>query len=306
MELGTPGVSNMISLLIVLVAIIYVLYERRKMRKLTDNLNQILNEAIDGTLTESCYDESMLSLLECKLYRFINTSYLSKQKIDEERQAIKSLISDISHQTKTPIANLSLYCELLGEHPAMNEETKPLLNEMKNQTEKLNFLIQCLVNTSRLESGIITVAPEVSEVSYLIERVVSTLQQTAKSKNINLNYNHSTECLAKFDLKWTEEALYNIVENGIKYTDIDGEVTLSVVEYDLFCRIDVEDSGIGICESEFNEIFKRFYRSPRVVKQQGVGIGLYLARKIITKQGGYIKVSSKLNKGTTFSIFLPK
>lgn len=296
----------MISLLILMIAVSYVLYERQKLRKITDNLNQMLNEAIDGTLTESSYDESLLSLLECKLYRFINSSYLSKQKIDEERQTIKSLISDISHQTKTPIANISLYCELLNEHPSMTDETKPLLNEMKNQTEKLNFLVQSLVNTSRLESGIIAVNPERCSINGLIERVMMTLHQKAQQKNVKLIYSNQTYCEAKFDSKWTEEALYNIVENAIKYTPDGGDVIISTVEYELFSLIDVRDTGIGISESEINEIFKRFYRSPSVAQVEGVGIGLYLAREIISKQGGYIKVSSKINQGTIFSIFLPR
>ena len=111
--------------------------------------------------------------------------------------------------------------------------------------------------------------------------------------------------MACFDVKWTTEAIENIVDNAIKYTPEGGDITLAVTSYELFLRIDIADTGIGIAESEYADIFKRFYRSQAVNTIEGVGIGLYLARQIITGQGGYIKVTSTLGQGTTFSVFLP-
>lgn len=108
-----------------------------------------------------------------------------------------------------------------------------------------------------------------------------------------------------FDLKWTAEAVYNIMDNAVKYTETGGSITIKVIAYDLFCRIDITDSGIGIAEDELSKIFMRFSRYPTVSSQEGVGIGLFLAREIITAQGGYIKVQSRCGSGSTFSLFLP-
>ena len=112
-----------------------------------------------------------------------------------------------------------------------------------------------------------------------------------------------TDAAANFDAKWTAEALGNIVDNSVKYTD-HGGIDITVKIYEMFVRIDVTDSGIGISEAEQAQIFSRFYRSEQVREQNGVGIGLYLAREIISHEGGYIKVISEPGKGSTFSVFL--
>lgn len=97
----------------------------------------------------------------------------------------------------------------------------------------------------------------------------------------------------------------NLLENAVKYTDESGIVTISIQKYELFARMDIEDNGMGIPQHEISDIFKRFYRGADAKQTQGVGIGLYLARKIIMEQGGYMKVSSELGKGSLFSIFIP-
>ena len=116
---------------------------------------------------------------------------------------------------------------------------------------------------------------------------------------------HDTDISATFDMKWTAEVLANIVDNAIKYTE-HCTIRISAVSYEMFARIDISDTGSGIPETEQTKIFARFYRSKAVQEQEGVGIGLYLARQIITGEGGYIKVASVSGKGSTFSVFLPK
>ena len=155
-----------------------------------------------------------------------------------------------------------------------------------------------------LEAGIFTLSPVLTPIQTLLDKVVAEVSPKAISKNIHLHLVSSEE-MACFDVKWTTEAIENIVDNAIKYTPEGGDITLAVTSYELFLRIDIADTGIGIAESEYADIFKRFYRSQAVNTIEGVGIGLYLARQIITGQGGYIKVTSTLGQGTTFSVFLP-
>jgi signal transduction histidine kinase len=107
-------------------------------------------------------------------------------------------------------------------------------------------------------------------------------------------------------MRWTKEALENILENAVKYTEKGGSIKITVASSELFVKIDIADTGAGIAEDEYTDIFKRFYRSPRTSDQDGIGVGLYLAREIIVTQGGYIKVSSKIGKGSVFSIYIPR
>ncbi len=227
----------------------------------------------------------------------------TKIQLAEEKTKINELISDISHQTKTPIANISLYAQLL-EESILSKEQRNCVTALMEQTEKLNFLINSLVKTSRLEAGIILVAPTKNTIQSLLDNVMNEGMPKAKAKGITLSAKKTDIC-AIFDHKWTTEALYNILDNAIKYTPCGGDITIRVTAYQLFSRIDISDTGIGMCEEETTKIFSRFYRSPRVRDEEGVGIGLYLAREIITNEGGYIKVQSSPKKGSTFSVFLP-
>ncbi|HJB36410.1 MAG TPA: HAMP domain-containing histidine kinase, partial [Candidatus Blautia merdipullorum] len=177
---------------------------------------------------------------------------------------------------------------------------------IRQQGEKLQFLLDSLVKISRLENGIIQTVPQKGELGELACQVKSLMEQKAGEKQISLEVKPGKEKVyAWFDRKWTREALMNLADNAVKYTPAGGKVTLEVVSYSLFSRIDVRDTGIGIEEEELPEIFQRFYRSRDVFSEEGVGLGLYLAREIVRSQGGYIKVSSKKGEGSVFSVFLP-
>lgn len=263
----------------------------------------MIDNAIEGRPIENGFDETKMSALETKLSHYLAANSATKIQLGEEKAKINELISDISHQTKTPLANILLYTQLLSERELPNEE-KNYVTALSQQAEKLNFLISSLVKTSRLETGIITVLPQKVKVSELIDAVISQVQPKVVEKGIMLTAS-STDVEAIFDLKWTTEALYNIVDNAIKYTFPNGSVKITITAYQLFCRIEVVDTGMGISEEESTKIFSRFYRSQGVSHEEGVGLGLYLAREIISAQGGYIKVKSKLKEGSTFSVFLP-
>lgn len=265
-------------------------------------MNKMIDNAIEGKSIEQGFDESRLSALETKLSAFLAMNNSSKTQLAEEKAKINQLISDISHQTKTPLSNILLYTQLLAESASSQDEL--LINSLVEQTEKLTFLISSLVKTSRLETGLIAVAPKRDTVSKVIDEVVAQVLPKAEEKGVQL-LSEPSPTEACFDLKWTVEALFNIVDNAIKYTANGGSVKISVTAYHLFCRIDVTDTGMGISEEEMPKIFSRFYRSQQVSDIEGVGIGLYLAREMITEQGGYIKVSSTPRSGSTFSVFLP-
>lgn len=285
-----------------IVAAVAVCVSRRKRRKTMETLDAMLTAAMDGTFSESTFDESMLSALETRFAHFLSASVVSARNVAEEKNRIKELIGDISHQTKTPIANLLLYTELLREE-ALSPGAKAYTETLHGQAEKLRFLIDALVKLSRLENGIISLRPEKSAINPILQQVQQQFGPKAEEKGLTLTVN-STEMTACFDLKWTAEALCNLVDNAIKYTE-QGSVTISVIPYELFIRVDVADTGIGIPEEDQAKIFSRFYRGDANAQQEGVGIGLYLAREILRSEEGYMKVTSDVGKGSVFSMFLP-
>ena len=286
-----------------LLTIVIIFWNQRKTRKTIETIEKMLDAAMNGRFTENTFDESMLSALETKFAHYLSSAETSSQNVAREKDRIKSLIADISHQTKTPIANLLLYSELLMEEE-LSASAKSNVAALYNQSQKLRFLIDSLVKLSRLENGIISLSVKHTSLQPMLLRIAEEYAVKAAEKGLVFHL-HDTDIYASFDPKWTAEALANIVDNAVKYTE-QGSITISALSYEMFVRIDVSDSGIGISENELAQIFSRFYRSKNVQEQEGVGIGLYLARQIISGEGGYIKVTSVLGKGSTFSVFLPK
>lgn len=289
-------------IIIILIAAICAIYLRTS--KILTCVDKMIDSAISNNFEESSFTEKRLSKLESKMYRFLISRNTALKKINSEKDVIKTLISDISHQTKTPISNILLYSQLLKEIPDLDNNAKEISNQIEIQTEKLSFLISSLIKTSRLENGIINVVPKENSIKKLLKSI--NFKSIAAEKQIICNIEPTPEITAVFDFKWTLEAISNIVDNAIKYTPRNGKITVTTAEYEMFVRIDVADTGIGISEEDTTKIFTRFYRSADVSNEKGVGIGLYLSREILSKEGGYIKVSSQQGKGSVFSIFLPK
>lgn len=267
-------------------------------------LDEMLNDAIDGTFDEKNFDETELSRLESRWKQYLTTSKLSMEAAKKERADIKSILSDISHQTKTPLANIILYSDLLSEQ-TLTPEGETIARQIHDQAQKLEFLIQALVKMSRLESNILEVRPIRQTVAPLITEAVNGIRAKAEQKEIKLCIGEVAEQMqAVYDLKWTAEALFNILDNAVKYSPVNSTLSLSVKEYEMYVCIRVADEGPGIPEEERNKIFRRFYRGGENQQEEGVGIGLYLAREIVRRNDGYIKVSQGKEKGTVFEIYL--
>ncbi len=276
-----------------------VFYQKEK--RLLNRLQQMLDHAIDGELERSEISEEKYSSLENSMKQYLDSNFLARKNQQEQKEVIQKLISDIAHQTLTPISNLKIYGEILSES---NHENREEIDTILEQTEKLDFLIQSLVKLSRMESGIIAIHQETVETRQLLEALRLEFAAKAKEKNITLRV-CDTDSRVICDPKWTVEALGNMVDNAIKYTPGKGCIQMKVEQYSSFVKIDVIDQGIGIEKEEIPKIFGRFYRSLSTADQPGVGIGLFLAREIIQAQKGYVKVKSEIGKGSTFSVFLP-
>ena len=276
------------------------LHAKRVMRE----LERMLDAAMAGTFLEQDFDESLLSAVESRFAHYLAANAVSAQKLQEEKDKIKTLIADISHQTKTPVANILLYAQLLSEQE-LSPEGRDCAAALEGQVEKLRALIEALVKTSRLEAGVLALHPRAGPLGPVLEEAAAQFAPRAAERRIRLVIS-PTDISAVFDPKWTAEALCNLLDNAVKYTPAGGRVTVEAVSYQLFCRIDVTDTGPGIPEEERAKVFQRFYRSPAAYEAEGVGIGLYLARQIAQGQGGYIKASSRPGQGSRFSLYLPR
>ena len=285
-------------------ALAAVLWERFKTARTMARLEKMLTEAMDGSFTGEHFDESRLSALESRLARYLTASTLSARRLREQKDQISALVSDISHQTKTPVANLQLYAQLLEEQP-LSPEGKTCAAAISAQAEKLQVLIEALVKTSRLETGLLTLHPELGALTPLAERAVAQYVPKAAEKGLVLRLG-KTEGTAVFDSKWTEEALCNLLDNAVKYTPAGGEVCVYVRNFELFAAVTVADTGPGVPEKEQAKIFSRFYRAPGAYRDEGVGLGLCLTRQIAEAQGGYVKVESTPGRGSAFSLYLPR
>ncbi len=272
--------------------------------RLTMNrLERMLDEAIEGRFSERRFDESRLSRAESRLAHYLSASAISAGHVAEEKAQLQSLIADISHQTKTPLSNILLYAQLLAEME-LSGEGQNCVAALEGQTKKLQSLLDALVKTSRLETGILTLRPVSGPLLPMLEEAVGQFLPSAAGKGISLTLT-PTDASAVFDPKWTAEAVCNLLDNAVKYTPAGGEISVRAVRYEMFCRVDVADTGPGVPEAEQPKIFQRFYRSDAAREAEGVGVGLYLARQIAEGQGGYLKVSSRPGRGAVFSLCLP-
>ena len=195
--------------------------------------------------------------------------------------------------------------DTLLEKPMTEAERTDFIRGIRTQTDKLDFLFQALVKTSRLETGVIQLDKKVSSLYDTVAQAMSGIVYAAEKKEISVSVNCPEKLMFSHDSKWTAEALFNLLDNAVKYTSAGGKISVSVVQWEMYVEIKVADNGKGISESNQAAIFRRFYREEEVHSEPGVGIGLYLAREIITRQGGYIKVVSAPGNGSEFSIMLP-
>lgn len=292
--------------------------------KTIDRLDEMLDEAMSGKFCESNYDESKLSRIESRWKAFLGTSVLSNQNLEAERHRLEEFISDISHQTKTPMTNIKMYTELLYEEARMlNDPEVPeedaaasarkilkYAEKIKNQNHRLEFLVDSLTKLSRLENGTLEIVAKPSDVNELISEAVAIAKPKAVIKNVELVVSESTykeNQTASFDMKWTQEALSNVLDNAVKYSPEGGKVTVSITDTEMYLAIHVVDEGKGISEEESARIFGRFYRSSENQQVEGVGIGLYLTREILSKEDGYIKViPNDKREGGEFILYLRK
>lgn len=286
----------------------YTVMMRKYMLDVMTRLSELIASLVDMREIEifSALNDDMLSKLQSQVLKLSGILRSQNARLQNEKNQIKSLISDISHQLKNPLANLKIYTSFLMDEDIDQLLRQEYLKNISSQLDKLNWLMESMIKMSRLESGIIQLNRDMTSLNDILLTSIKQVFEKAVSKNIEVVFiPPGKDIRLSIDRRWTAEAITNILDNSVKYTQESGKIHIQVYKYELFVRIDIEDNGTGFEETEANDIFKRFYRGKNSKGEDGVGIGLYLTREIISMQNGYIKVKSVPGKGSVFSVFLP-
>ena len=230
-----------------------------------------------------------------------------KAQLAQEENSTKALITDISHQLKTPLASIRMSHELSLSADLSEEERQSFMESETQEILKMELLLDELVKLSRLENSMIQIKCETCSIKKTIREAVSQIYVKANAKAIEICVDVEKDVETLHDHKWTVEALVNILENAVKYSPQKTTININVSCLVHHVLIQIEDEGIGIPEGEVHEIFKRFYRGSNAkgMVKEGAGVGLYLARSIIEQQGGTIVAKRKNGSGTIFQIMFP-
>lgn len=282
----------------------FIYHARKRLEMTYQNLLQRLDGAIGGQLQDMVYDESMDAAVTERLNRIVRISGMNQGKAEKERDTVKALISDISHQVRTPLTNIMLYVGILQEQ-GLDHDSKALVDKIGKQSDKLDFFMKELVRSSYAEQEMISINPQFTDVGEILDTSCQIVEMAALKKKIEI-VKEETGISCYADKKWTTEALGNVLENAVKYSPEHSQIRLSVIPYESFVCIQVQDQGIGIKEEEQGLVFERFYRSRSVSSEPGFGIGLYLVREVLSKEGGYVKIKSKIGAGTVVQLFLSR
>ncbi|MGE6257815.1 sensor histidine kinase [Heyndrickxia sporothermodurans] len=276
----------------------------RRIRYLTFYADEVLEGRAHTPLQE--IHEGDLSKLTHSFNRMRFVIQKNIAELKKEKSFLVDLMSDISHQLKTPLASLSMYNEIMSEKELSKEQKTMFLEQGKQQLERMNWLIQSLLKLAKLDVGAIQFQKRKASLTQTVRGSVEILKELATQKGVHVQVVSTQEYMMIHDKDWMTEALLNVIKNAIEHTPKDGHVSISMEESAALLKIHIQDQGEGIDREEIKNIFKRFYKGKKNKKPGSVGIGLSLSKSIIEGHHGIIQVESKLKSGTTFTFVFSK
>ena len=288
-----------ISIVIFLLIFFYDKKEKRELDKIIDYLKELNRGNYD--LKIDLNSEGILSILKNEIY---TTTVMLREMASREyldKITLKENLANISHQLKTPLTSISIFVDNLCDEEVDKKTELEFLNDIKRQVDNINYLIIVLLKLSRFDANVITFKKDDINVKKLILECMKNLDVIREVKNINIHVSGANDVEFIGDYKWESEAISNIIKNAIEHTLNDKNIYISFKDKSLYTEIIIEDEGLGMSEKEKNRIFERFYKGSST-NSNNFGIGLSLAKEIITKDNGKIIVKSEVNKGTKFII----
>lgn len=223
-------------------------------------------------------------------------------ELNKEKEFLVDILSDISHQLKTPLSSMIVYNDIMLNKELSKEQTKTFLFNNQNQLQRMKWLIKSILKLAKLDAKAIGLVKEEQSLNETLQESIEALESKAYEGRIKINFNEKDEIVFNHDRLWLEEALINIIKNGIEHTNEGGEINIELIENPVYRRIIIKDNGEGIKEEDLPNIFKRFYKVKTSRKSDSIGIGLSLAKSIIELHNGLIECESRLGEGTKFII----
>lgn len=268
-----------------------------------DQLSSYLQEISNGNYKLDVRDnrEGELSLLKSQIYKV--TKMLSEQgtHLEEDKQKLTDAISDISHQLKTPLTSMTVMADLLSDPRLSDEKRNEFIHNVQVQLERMEWLVSSLLKLSKIDAGTIHFKREPVSAQALIQAATEPLLVPIDIKMQQLHVTGDRGVTFEGDVKWTTEALINILKNCVEHTPEHGDLFIDFGENTLYTEILIRDTGSGIAKQDVPYIFQRFYKGANA-SDDSVGIGLAMAHSIITSQQGELSVRSELGVGTAFQI----
>ncbi len=279
--------------------IYYFKKQHRQIVQVTDYLNHILSG--DYSLEIHEYDEGAMNSLKNDIYKI--TILLREQEAysKNEKKHLESVLSDISHQLKTPLTSMYVINDILENDAIDSDKKKEMLSKNKSQLKRIEWLVSSLLKLSRLDSGVVVMQPREVNVETLLEQALEPLRIPMELKEQSLVISGDKNITLEVDLSWTVEAFVNLIKNAHEHTPSNGEIQIQYQDNPIYVEFQIKDNGEGILASDLPHIFERFYKGASSTKDS-IGIGLNMAKTIIQKQNGTITVSSREKEGTIFTI----
>ncbi len=284
---------------------VYLVIERRVDGKLYA-FSEMMEELIDGRVTIAfpVTEDTILSRMQGQLLRLYDILCSYEERERQFRGQLNENIGDLVHQLNTPITNILMYVGFLGRDDLTADEKGRFLACLEEQTKKLTWLGESFSKVSKLETGIIRLKPEWQSLETILLQAVGQVMEKAKSRGMEINLSGRVKSQVMADAKWTTEAVFNVLDNAVKYGDAGSRIEMEVMELTNYVGVAVRGSGVRIAPEEYHKLFKRFYRGREVGQREGVGLGLYITRKILEEEGGYIKAGRAADGRTEFVLYL--
>lgn len=284
--------------------ILFHAYQRKVMDffdEVNEGMDQMLSGRSDVLLPEVEDPENLFARFVSKLSRLYEALRIAEAGADEEKRVMQGMVADLSHQIKTPVANIKMDLELLSARKMPSDQQREFLERTLHQADKMDFLIQSIIKMSRLESGAIRILPQQADFAVTLANALLSVSAAADRKGIEIAVDCPQPFPVRHDPKWTEEAVFNLLDNAVKYSPEGGTIEVRVEMREAGAYLSVTDHGMGIPEEWQGAVFSKFFRAPAVHNLPGAGVGLYLARQILEAQGGYVTVRSAVGEGSTFT-----
>ena len=290
----------LLGVIAIIVALIYTNKRDKSLRSINKYLDKVNNGNYELKIEDNGEDE--ISRLRNELYKTTILLRESAENSEKEKTNLSNSLADISHQLKTPLTSIRIMLDNIEENPNMDEKTRnEFIEEISRQIDWISSLVISLLKLAKFDAGAIIMQDTQINVKKLIDNVINNLAIMIDIKNIKIEEKIDEDVILRADYNWQLEALTNIIKNCIEHSKEDSKIKIEVENNSIFVKIKITDEGEGIAKEDLSHIFERFYKSKQV-SENSIGIGLSLAKTIIEKENGYIKVDSELGKGTTFEI----